>query len=101
MNEKFPVKETEKNRIINYFKSNKFACIRCGSKKIKITSGEASNGRININERYMTSNSDIDVELSFRVTGLLFCNKCNHRFYLKIMDQGIRNTDIYFDNTLE
>ncbi|HKQ21780.1 MAG TPA: hypothetical protein VJS91_07055 [Nitrososphaeraceae archaeon] len=101
MNEKFPVKETDKNRIITYFKSNKFACIRCGSKKIKITSGEANNERININGLYVSSNSDIEVELSFHVTGLLFCNKCRHRFYVKIVDQGIKNTDVYFDNTLE
>ena len=24
-----------------------------------------------------------------------------HRFYVKILDQGIRNTDVYFDNMLE
>jgi transcription elongation factor Elf1 len=101
MNEKFPVKETDKNRIITYFKSNKFVCIRCGSKKIKITSGEPNNERININGLYVSSNSDIEVELSFHVTGLLFCNKCRHRFYVKIVDQGIKNTDVYFDNTLE
>ena len=103
MNEKFPVIETDKNRIINDFKSNKFACIRCGSRKIKITTVESYNDGMNVNGRYASSNSDINVELTltFHVTGLLFCEKCKHRFYVKILDQGIRNTDIYFDNTLE
>jgi transcription elongation factor Elf1 len=101
VNEEFPIKEADKKRIIKDFKSNRFACIRCGSRKIKITTVEPYNDRINVNGRYKASNSEIEIESKFNVTSLLFCEKCKHRFYMKILDQGIRNTDTYFDNTLE
>ena len=100
MNDKFPIKENNKERIIKEFKLTRFACIICGSRDIEITAVEPYADGIKVHGHNEPSNRDNDIEFT-RVTGLLLCGKCNHRFYVKILDQGISNTDVYFDNTLE
>ena len=81
----FPTREEDVERKKS-FSSIKFSCIRCGLKKIEI----------NEIQSYPTKGT----ETALYVTALLFCKRCNHRFYVKILDQGARNIDIYFDNTL-
>lgn len=100
MNDKFLIKENNKERIIKDFKLTRFACIRCGSRDMEITAVEPYADGINVHGHNEPSNRDNDIEFT-RVTGLLLCGKCKHRFYVKILDQGISNTDVYFDNTLE
>ena len=101
MRDRFPIKENNKARIIKDFKSIKFACIRCGSLDIETTAVEPYDDGINVHSPYDSSKRDGDNEMTFYVTSLLFCMTCKHRFYVKILDQGIRNTDVYFDNMLE
>lgn len=99
MNEKSPINENNFERINKDFRSIKFACVSCGSREIEIISVEPHvNGKVQ--GLHESSSPDNDIELTFYVTGLLFCINCKHRFYVKILDQGIRNTDVYFDNTL-
>jgi transcription elongation factor Elf1 len=100
MNDKFIIKENNKERIIKDLKLTRFACIRCGSRDIEITAVEPYADGIKVHGHNEPSIRDIDIEFT-RVTGLLLCGKCKHRFYVKILDQGISNTDVYIDNTLE
>jgi transcription elongation factor Elf1 len=99
--DRFPIEENDYDRIIGDFKEIKFACIRCGSRDMEITGVEPYADGINAHSRPESSDHGNDIELTFYITGILFCRNCKHRFYLKILDQGIRNTDVYFDNTLE
>lgn len=98
MREEYSVKQKDYERIIKDFKSIKFSCIRCGSKKIKIINADSHLDRIKNGVRLTSPIKDI--EMTFFVSGILFCMKCNHRFHMKILDQGIRNTNLYFDNSL-
>ena len=98
--DRFPIKENDKERIINDFKTTKFACIRCGSRDIETITTKPYADGINIHGRNEHTNHNKEIELTFYVTALLFCGNWKHRFHVKILDQGIRNTDEYFDNTL-
>jgi transcription elongation factor Elf1 len=86
MSKEFPTREEDGELIKKSFSSTKFSCIRCGLQNIEINEIQPypSKGR----------------EAALSVTALLFCRRCNHRFYVKILDQGARNTDVYFNNTL-
>ena len=98
MRKEYPVKEKDYTRIKKDFRSIRFPCIRCGSKDIEIVGDPQADGLI---VRGIHAPSPIkDIELTFYVAGILFCRKCNHRFHVKILDQGINNTNVYFDNRL-
>ena len=86
MSKEFQAGDENGERIKKSFSSNKFSCIRCGLQGIEISEIQ----------HYPSKRT----EAALCVTALLFCRRCNHRFYVKILDQGTRNTDIYFDNTL-
>ncbi|HJR83949.1 MAG TPA: hypothetical protein VJ772_01130 [Nitrososphaeraceae archaeon] len=93
------VKHKDYERIIKDFKSIKFSCIRCGSKNIKVLDANSHPDGIKDHGVPQTSPSK-DIEMTLYVVGILFCTKCNHRFHVKIFDQGMRNTNLYFDNSL-
>lgn len=99
MREEYPIKEKDYERIIKDFRSIRFPCIRCGSKDIEIVGADQHADRINVRGIHPPSPIK-DIELTFYVAGILFCRKCNHRFHVKILDQGTRNTNVYFDNML-
>jgi len=98
MRKEFSVKEKDYKRIINDFKSTRFSCIRCGSKNLEII--DADSHLEGIKDHDTPTSPTKDIELTFYVAGILSCRKCNHRFHVKILDQGIRNTNLYFDNSL-
>ena len=100
MSEEFPIREEDKERIKDDFRSIKFHCIICGLKDIEINEIEPHAGRINFRGVRDSANPKKDIKTTFYVTGLLFCRRCNHRFHVKILDQGTRNTNVYFDNML-
>jgi hypothetical protein len=100
MSEEFPIREEDGERIINDFRSIKFRCIRCGLRDIEISEIQPRCDGINFHGIGQPANPKNDIEMTFYVTGLLFCKRCNHRFHVKILDQGTRNTNIYFDNML-
>ena len=93
------VKQKGYERIIKDFKSIKFSCIRCGSKNIKVMDADFHHDGIKVHGVPPTSPSK-DNEMTLYVVGILICMKCNHRFHVKIFDQGVTNTNIYFDNSL-
>ena len=99
MRKEYSVKWKEYERIISDFRSIGFYCIRCGSKKIKVIDVD-SNPDGNKNYRSRSNKSAKKTELHFYLAGILHCRKCNHRFYVKILDQGTRNTNLYIDNCL-
>ena len=99
MREEYPVKEKDYTRIKRDFSSIRFPCIRCGSKDIEIMGADPHNDDIIVHGIRPPSPTK-DIELTFYVAGILFCRKCNHRFHVKILDQGISNTNVYFDNRL-
>lgn len=99
MRKEYSVKEKDYKRIINDFKSTRFSCIRCGSKNLEIIDADSHLEGIKDHDNPSTSPIK-DIELTFYVAGILFCRKCNHRFHVKILDQGISNTNVYFDNRL-
>jgi transcription elongation factor Elf1 len=99
MREEYPVKEKDFTRIKRDFRSIRFPCIRCGSKDIEIVAADPQNDDIIVRGIRPPSPTK-HIELTFYVAGILFCRKCNHRFHVKILDQGISNTNVYFDNRL-
>ena len=99
MREEYPVKEKDYTRIKKDFRSIRFPCIRCGSKDIEIVGTDPHADGITVRGIH-PPNPIKDIELTFYVAGILSCGKCNHRFHVKILDQGIRNTNLYFDNSL-
>lgn len=99
MGKEYSIKEKDYNRIIKDFKSTKFSCIRCGSKNLEILDVDSHLEGIKDHDSPPTSPTK-DIRLTFYVAGILSCRKCNHRFHVKILDQGIRNTNLYFDNSL-
>ena len=99
MREEYPIKEKDYERIIKDFRSIRFPCIRCGSKDIEIVGSDPHVDGINVHGNQPPSPIK-DIELTFYVAGILFCRKCNHRYHVKILDQGTRNTNVYFDNML-
>lgn len=99
MREEYPVKEKDYTRIKKDFRSIRFPCVRCGSRDIEIVGADPHADGIIVHG--INPPSPIkDIELTFYVAGILFCRKCNHRFHVKILDQGISNTNVYFDNRL-
>jgi len=96
----FPIRENDTERIINDFKSIRFPCIRCGLKGTEIIGVEVHVDKVKIQGLRHSNNSDREIKMILYVTGLLFCKRCNHRFHMKILDQGTRNTNVYFDNML-
>ena len=99
MGKEYSIKEKDYNRIINDFKSTKFSCIRCGSKNLDILNADSHLEGIKDHDS-PPSNPTKDIGLTFYVAGILSCRKCNNRFHVIIWDQGIRNTNLYFDNSL-
>jgi DNA-directed RNA polymerase subunit RPC12/RpoP len=84
----------------NDFRLMKFRCIRCGFQDIEINEIEPHADGINFRSVGQPAKPKKDIETTFYVTGLLFCRRCNHRFHVKILDQGPRNTNLYFNNML-
>jgi len=99
MAEEYPISEKHQERIKNDFASMKFPCIRCGLADIEISGIESQADGINVHGLYQPANP-YDRETTFYLTALLFCRRCNHRFHVKILDQGLRNTNVYFNNML-
>ena len=83
----------------NFFKSIGFSCIKCGSKNIQVSNVYSNLNETQSRDESLTDRNN-DFETAFFISGILFCDKCNHRFYAKILDQGVKNTDLYFDNSL-
>lgn len=79
-------REEDEERMKESFSSIKFSCIKCGLQNIDISEIQSYPNKGTETARY--------------VTALLFCRSCNHRFHVKILDQGARNTNTYFDNAL-
>jgi len=100
MIEKFPIRQQDEERIKNDFRSIKVHCIRCGLEDIEISGVESQADGITVHGLYQPGNPHDDRERTFYVTGLLFCRRRNHRFHVKILDQGLRNTNVYFNNML-
>ena len=103
MREEYPIKEKDYERIMKDFRSFRFSCMRCGSKDIEIVvadpHADPHADKINVRGVHPPRPTK-DIGSTFYVVGILFCRKCNHRFHVKILDQGIRNTNVYFDNGL-
>lgn len=92
-------KITDKNRTVNNFRSCRFSCVRCSSKNIEVMNVDTNQREIvdhDISSSIPINNSDVP----FYVAAILYCRECRHRFYVKILDQGIINTNVYFDNSL-
>jgi hypothetical protein len=86
MSEDSRIRKEDEERIKNSFSSIKVSCIRCGLQNIEINEIQPFPNR--------------GTKTAFYVTALLYCRRCNHRFHVKILDQGPRNTNVYFNNTL-
>ncbi len=99
MREEYPIKEKDYERIMKDFRSIRFPCIRCGSKDIEIVVADPHADKINVRGIHPSSTIK-HTALIFYVAGILFCRKCSHRFRVKILDQGMSNTNVYFDNGL-
>jgi len=85
MTKEFTTREEHGKKIKKSFSSIKCSGIRCGLQKIATVQIQS----------YPNKGTEIA-----DVTALLFCRRCKHRFHVKILDQGARNTDVYFNNTL-
>jgi transcription elongation factor Elf1 len=86
MSKEFQTRAENEESIKKIFSSVKFSCIKCGLQDLEISEIQPFPNK--------------GTETALYVTALLFCSRCKHRFHVKILDQGVRNTNIYFDNAL-
>ncbi len=78
--------ETTKKR----FKKTNFYCLRCGTPDIvKKDNIKFFPERKNFHPRSKSPPLN-DVEITFFVTASLYCVRCKHTYFLKILDEGIK-----------
>ena len=82
IDEEFPVRNQERQVFTDRFNSMKFSCIRCGLNDLN-----KSDIEFYIDGNDFPNASPNSIEQTFFVTGMLFCNRCKHRFFVKILDQ--------------
>ena len=90
MIEEYPVKDIKEEIVNKHFKQTNFYCLRCGSPDIvKKNNIKFFAQRKNFHPRGR-SVSNNDVETTFFVTASLYCVRCKHTYFVKILDEGIK-----------
>lgn len=86
----YPVKAIDEESTKKRFKQTYFYCLRCGAPDIvKKDNIKFFAERKNYHPRRQ-SGSDNDVETTFFVTATLYCVRCKHTYFVKILDEGIK-----------
>jgi transposase-like protein len=85
-----PVKVIDEETTKKRFKKTNFYCLRCGTSDIVKKDNikffaERNSHRPRIKSAFLN-----DVETTFFVTASLYCARCKHTYFLKILDEGIK-----------
>ena len=85
-----PVKVIDEETTKKRFKKTNFYCLRCGAPDIiKKDNIKYFAERQNFHP-WGKSASVKDVETTFFVTSSLYCVRCKHTYFVKILDEGIK-----------
>jgi transposase-like protein len=86
----YPVKEINEEITKKRFTQTKFYCLRCGAFDIiKKDNMKFFAERKNYHSRAQYEYAN-DVETTFFVTSSLYCTRCKHTYFVKILDEGIK-----------
>ena len=86
----YPVKAIDEDTTKKHFTQTKFYCLRCGSPDIVKKDNIKYFARSKDYHPRIQSAPTNDVETTFFVTGSLYCIKCKHTYFVKILDEGIK-----------
>ena len=85
-----PVKMIDEETTKKRFKKTNFYCLRCGSPDVvKKDNIKYFAERKNFHPRGKSPSLN-DVETTFFVTASLYCIRCKHTYFVKILDEGIK-----------
>jgi transposase-like protein len=85
-----PVKVIDVETTKKRFKKTNFYCLRCGTADIVKKDNIKFFAERNNHRPRIKSASLNDVETTFFVTASLYCARCKHTYFLKILDEGIK-----------
>jgi hypothetical protein len=83
MEEEYPIRDEDEQKIINRFEKIDFYCIRCGARNLNKKNIRPYCDGID----FKSAGRVIESVETFFVEGNLFCNQCKHNFHVKILDQ--------------
>ena len=90
MKAEYPVKHIDEETTKKRFTQTNFFCLRCGASDIvKKDNIKFFAERINFHPRSKSTSAN-DVETTFFVTASLYCVRCKHTYFVKILDEGIK-----------
>jgi transposase-like protein len=85
-----PIKVIDEETTKKRFKKTNFYCLRCGSRDVvKKENIKYFVERKNFHPRGKSPSLN-DVETTFFVTASLYCIRCKHTYFVKILDEGIK-----------
>jgi hypothetical protein len=86
----YPVKAISEEITKKRFTQTNFYCLRCGEYDIvKKDNIKFFAHRKNYHPRRQSPSAN-DVETTFFVTASLYCVRCKHTYFVKILDEGIK-----------
>jgi hypothetical protein len=85
-----PVRVIDEESTNKRFKKTNFYCLRCGTPDVVIKDNIKYFAERNNHRPRSKSASLNDVETTFFVTASLYCIRCKHTYFVKILDEGIK-----------
>jgi hypothetical protein len=85
-----PVRVIDEESTKKRFKKTNFYCLRCGTPDVVIKDNIKYFAERNNHRPRSKSASLNDVETKFLVTASLYCIRCKHTYFVKILDEGIK-----------
>jgi hypothetical protein len=85
-----PVRVIDEESTKKRFKKTNFYCLRCGTPDVVIKDNIKYFAERNNHRPRSKSASLNDVETTFFVTASLYCIRCKHTYFVKILDEGIK-----------
>jgi len=86
----YPVKAIDEETTKKHFKQTNFYCLRCGAPDVVKKDNIKFFAERNNHRPRSKSASLNDVETTFFVTASLYCIRCKHTYFVKILDEGIK-----------
>ena len=90
MTAEYPLKVIDEATTKKHFKKTNFYCVRCGSNNVVIKDNIKYFAKRNNHRPRSKSPPLNDLETTFFVTASLYCVRCKHTYFVKILDEGIK-----------
>jgi transposase-like protein len=85
-----PIRVIDEESTKKRFKKNNFYCLRCGAANVVKKDNIKFFAERNNHRPRSKSASVNDVETTFFVTASIYCVRCKHTYFVKILDEGIK-----------